>query len=242
EVGALVESPHLALWHSFSNEAPGDPIDWMYQVRQYAMHAYLYYMTEVEGVPQEVISGGFYANTDASPQLYHYEQIGGDELREIFANWAAHNTGGLDYLSDEQVERAWQEVDMAGDPNNRHPTVGEWSDTSINDFRPPAEYAPRGWGYNVIQMNLSEAANYFIVFGGDSTGSEGADSHFEVRAVVMGANETRYESLNMSGRLVGSGSVTVEETDDVLYLVVSAVPEHFTGNQTYSYTLNVTKE
>ena len=242
EAGALVENPHLTLWHSFSNEAPGDPTDWMYQVRQYAMHAYLYFLTEVSGVDPEIISGGFYAETELSPQEYHFENIGGDTIREYFADWAAHNTGGLDYLSPEQVERAWQEVEMVGDPNNRHPLVGEWSDTGVADFQPDPNFAPRGWGYNVVKINLSETANYLIVVEGDTQGSSGAQSHFEARAVVMGANGTRYQDVDMSGRLAGMAEVAVADGDTALFVVISAVPEHFTGNQTYGYTLNITKE
>ena len=62
-------NPQLALWHSFSNEAPEDPnvgevaaaagvhctavqagdgrAGWMYGVRQYGMHTLLMYLTEV---------------------------------------------------------------------------------------------------------------------------------------------------------------------------------------------------
>lgn len=31
--GAITANPQLALWHSFGNEAPGDPIDWLPQPR-----------------------------------------------------------------------------------------------------------------------------------------------------------------------------------------------------------------
>ena len=37
EAGAIVSNPHLSLWHSFSNQAKGDPTDWLYQVRQYVL-------------------------------------------------------------------------------------------------------------------------------------------------------------------------------------------------------------
>ena len=242
EAGALVENPQLTLWHSFSNEAPGDPTDWMYQVRQYAMHAYLYFLTEVSGVDPEIISGGFYAQTDLRPQEYHFENIGGDTLRGYFADWAAHNTGGLDYLSPAQVERAWQEVEWVGDPNNRNPLVAEWTDSGVSGFQPDPNFAPRGWGYNVVKINISEAANYLIVFGGDSQGSEGAQSHFEARVVVMDSNGARYQDVDMSGALVGTTEIAVQDTDTALYVVMAAVPEHFTGNQIYGYTLDITRE
>jgi len=46
EAGTIYANPHVALWHSFSNEAPGDPKDWFFQVRQYGMHLLLYYLTD----------------------------------------------------------------------------------------------------------------------------------------------------------------------------------------------------
>ena len=120
--------------------------------------------------------------------------------------------------------------------------MAEWTDAGMTGFRPDSTYAPRGWGYNVVKINLSEAADYLIVLGGDSEGSEGADSHFEGRIVVMGNTGTRYVNLDMSGALVGSANVSVNAEDTALYIVVAAVPEHFSGYQNYSYTLDVTRE
>ena len=56
EAGAIVGNPQLALWHSFKNQAPGDPAHnegkagWMYGVRQYGMHTLLVYLTDVGNV------------------------------------------------------------------------------------------------------------------------------------------------------------------------------------------------
>ena len=243
EAGAIVENPQLALWHSFSNEAPGDPVDWLYQVRQYGMHTYLFYLTSVAGVDPEIITGGFYAGTDLSPQAYHFELVGGDLLRSHFADWAAHNTGGLDYLTDAQVDRAWLEVDWVGDPDNRHPTVGEFTDEeAVGTFTAPTEWAPRGWAYNVVRIHLTEAASYGVSLEGDTQGADGAASHFEGRLVVMGATGPRYSSLDMADATTGSGSVEVGGSDTDLYVIIAAVPEHFEGYQTYGYQLDVTRE
>ena len=243
EAGAIVENPQLALWHSFSNEAPGDPTDWLYQVRQYGMHTYLYYLTAVAGVDSEIISGGFYAQTDLSPQAYHFDNVGGDILRSHFADWAARNTGGLDYLTDAQVARAWLEVDLVGDPNNRHPLVGEFTDGDAEgDFQPPSDFLPRGWGYNVIKINNTAAAKYTFVLSGDGQGSEGADAHFAGRIVVMGATGPQYTEVNMSGSRNGMGAVDVLSSDTSVFLVVAAVPEHFSGNQTYGYTVQIIRD
>merc|ERR1712055_848503 len=79
--------PQLALWHSFSNEAPGDfgsaegRPGWMYGVRQYGMHTLLTYLTEVAGIDRDIVTSGFYANTELSPQEYFVSRVGGEVFR-----------------------------------------------------------------------------------------------------------------------------------------------------------------
>lgn len=206
------------------------------------MHTWLFYLSEVAGIDPDIISDGFYAETDLLPQEYHFERVG-EELRTYFSDWAARNTGGLDYLTPEQVARAWEEVEWVGDPNNRHPNVGEFDDTDYEgDFTPDVQFAPRGWGYNVIKINLSAPASYSFLLGGQPNGSEGASSHFDARVVVTGSNQTRYQNFEMLDALSGTATIDTLEGDTTLYVVVTAVPEHFTGNQTYSYTLNTQRQ
>ena len=66
---------------------------WMYGVRQYGMHQLLMFLTEVKGVEKNLITDGFYAMTDLSPQEYLFTKIGPEIFRGYFADWAAHNTG-----------------------------------------------------------------------------------------------------------------------------------------------------
>ena len=243
EAGAIIANPHLALWHSFSNEAPGDPIDWLFQVRQYGMHTYLYYLTKYAQVNPDIVSGGFYANTELLPQEYHFSKVGAELLRKHFADWAAHNTGGLDYLSQEQIDRALLEVELVGDAGNLHPFVFELTDTDAQGvFTPPNALRPRGWGYNVIKINNSQATNYTFTFRGESEGSEGAAAHFEARLVVMASIETKYIDVPMQTSISGEVSIILSATDSELYLVVAAVPENFTGNQTYNYEVEIIRE
>lgn len=242
EAGAIDGNPHLALWHSFSNEAPGDPTDWMFQVRQYGMHTYLYYLTEEAGLSRDIITAGFYGMVPLSPQNYHYEQASPDALRGIFADWGAHNTADFDYLTPEQVQRARLEVQAVGDPKNTNPYVAVLSDEGTTGaVRPPAALTPRGWGYNVVRIDNTAAATYELLVVGDATGSEGAASHFEVRVVLMRPEGAEYIEATMDDALTGSASATVGADVTEVYLVVAAVPEHFGGNQTYGYEYTVTR-
>ena len=243
EAGAIISNPHLALWHSFSNQAPGDPVDWMFQVRQYGMHTYLYYLAEYAQVSGDIISGGFYANTSLLPQNYHYTNIGGDNLRGYFADWAAHNTAEIDYLSREQYDRALLEVELAGDVNNAHPYVIEVSDSEAEGvFSPPAPLIPRGWSYNVLKINNTETIQYTIKLLGEATGSEGANAHFESRLVIEKNNGFEFIELPMTSDLNGQISLKLSPEDKTIYVVVAAVPEHFTGNQTYNYQVEISRE
>ena len=50
----------------------------MYGVRQYGMHTLLWYLTNLKGVDRAIITDGFYANTELSPQEYIYTKVGGN--------------------------------------------------------------------------------------------------------------------------------------------------------------------
>jgi hypothetical protein len=243
EAGAITANPHLALWHSFSNEAPGDATDWFFQVRQYGMHTYLYYLTEVAGVDADIISGGFYAQTDLSPQQYHYDKIGGDQLRGYFADWAARNTGGFDYLTSAQLDRARVEAEASGDANNSHPFVLELTnDNASGVHTPPSSLKPRSWSYNVIKINNTQSKTFTINLLGEERGSDGALAHFEGRIVVKGNAGTRYQPIVMDNALSGTATIAVESTDTEVFVVIASLPAHFTGNQTYPYEVNISQD
>lgn len=243
EAGAISSNPHVALWHSFSNEASGDPRDWLFQVRQYGMHTLLYYLNTEASMDPEIITSGFYANTVLSPQEYIYTNFGGENLRNHFADWTAHNTAEFDYISREQYERALLEVEFVADPDNLNPFVHEVSDDEVNGtFSPEDALTPRGWSYNVIKINNSENATYSFNLTGVAEGSEGGQAHFEARIIVMSPDtETRYIDINMEDALTGSGSVEVSGSETEVYLNIVAVPEHFGGNQTYDYEVTISR-
>ena len=241
EAGAMGANPHLSLWHSFSNQAEGDPTDWLYQVRQYGMHTYLYYLTNVAKVSPDLITNGFYLGTDLSPQEYLYKQIGADHLRKYFADWAAHNTGSLDYLTPEQITRAELEVKNVADPNNLHPYVRSYDNPKQVKgwISPPETFKPRGWAYNVIRVQNCGSGIYRFELKGDLVGSEGAVSHFEGRIVVSSETQKLYAKINMVDAISGQGVVRVTNNCSELFLVAASVPEHFSGTQTYGYQAKI---
>ena len=189
----IIGNPQLALWHSFSNEAPEDPAanegrpGWMYGVRQYNMHMLLMFLTEVKGVEKSLITDGFYAHTDLSPQEYFFTKIGPETFRGYFADWAAHNTGSLDYITREQIERAYLEITIAGDWSLFRPSVWSSVDSGTNGewVEPKEELAVRGWAYNVYNISNTLTTSYTFQLEGESVGSQGAPAYFVGRIVVI---------------------------------------------------------
>jgi len=250
QAGAILANPHLALWHSFNNHGPNDPASnegrpgWMYGVRQYGMHTYLTYLTEEADVERNILTDGFYADTTLTPQEYFFRNVGAEKMRGIFADWAAHNTGGMDYLTKEQVERAYLEITLAGDWDYYRPYV--WS--SVNEgtagdwFSPPADLTARGWAYNVFNINNTETATYQFELEGDATGSQGASSFFLGRVVVMSNKGPTYSPMTMTSSLSGTATVSVKPKNPSLFLVVASVPEFFSSYQHYGYQVKISKQ
>ena len=241
EAGAITANPQQALWHSFENEAPGDPINWNRQVRQYGMHTYLYYLTEVVGVAPNVLVDGFYDAASGLPQEYHFTHI--ENLRSHFADWAAHNTADMDYISRDQWELAVAELGNSGDANDVHPFVASYVNTGTEGVwvGPESALAPRGWAYNVFQITNAAAATYTFELDGDETGSEAAAASFDGRVVVVNDGGNSFHSLSMTNDQDGVLSVEVGVDDGEIYLIVVSVPQHFSGNQTYSYRVRISR-
>ncbi|MFT5738494.1 MAG: hypothetical protein ACI9SG_002849 [Maribacter sp.] len=240
EIGTLTSNPHLALWHSFGNEAPGDPTDWLYQVRQYAMQAWLYYMTSQESVAENLITDGYYSGTNLSPQEYHYQNIGSERLREIFANWAARNTLDFDYLTRQQVARARIELNDFADFSNNKPYALTLSGTNfIGTHNAPADLKPRSWAYNVIKLENIPNGNYTISLNGEDEGSEGAASHFEGRFVTKG--QSQVQSFTMNSATNGSFNLTLENPVEEAYIIIASVPEQFKSAQNYGYSITISQ-
>jgi len=249
EAGAVIGNPQLALWHSFSNEAPGDfgsaegRPGWMYGVRQYGMHTLLTYLTEVAGIDRDIVTGGFYANTELSPQEYFVSRVGAEVFRSQFADWAGHNCANMDYLTRQQYERGLLEVTLAGDWSVFRPSVWQAVDQGTNGWvSPPAELAVRGWAYNVWNITNSEAAVYTFQLDGESTGSEGGKAHFEGRVVVMQEDgSSRHQSMIMESNVIGEVEVAVQASDSQLMLAIVSVPENYGSYQTYGYRTKITR-
>jgi hypothetical protein len=234
-------NPQQALWHGFNNHAPGDRLNWNRQVRQYGLNTLLYYLTEHTGLARADLVAGYNAGTTQSPQQYLFTQV--PNLRSRFADWAAHNTAEMDYLSRPQWTAAQAEIVTYGEADDINPYVGEFTDAGTNGawFEPAAALSPRGWSYNVIRIASSAAATYSFELDGSPAGSAGAPAHFEARVLTRRPGVDAIQAMTMQSAVAGALSVAAAADASEVFLIVAAVPAHFGGNQTYSYRVRIAR-
>ncbi|MEM7311865.1 MAG: hypothetical protein AAF497_01815 [Planctomycetota bacterium] len=240
--GSPYALPHLPLWYTPGNEPVGVNPDngWLYGVREYGMSVMLYFLTNVASVDPAVISGVYTTNSDLTAQQYIFDAVGGDNFRNMFADWAVQTAVGFDYLSEEQIEFTLEELNFFASSEEIKNNILELDSANANgSYRPDQELTPAGWAYNSIKINNNDDVTYSIDIRGDTTGSEGALSHFEARAAVVNGDSITYHNANMfddlSGRLVFNATASDEE----IYLVIASVPDQLSGIQTYDYVIDI---
>jgi plastocyanin len=82
--------------------------------------------------------------------------------------------------------------------------------------------------------------SFSFSFQGDASGSEGAESFFEAR-IVKKAGENNYSTTDfeLENGLTGTHSVTLNEEEEELYIVIASVPEQFSGFQNFGYSIEL---
>ncbi len=238
EALAIETVPHESMWFGGENVSEYDPeeVSWQRSLRMYAMSALLVYLTEEQGVSQDLIARGFYLPEYILPQEFLYREI--PNLRTYFGNWAGENVAEFAYISRDQYAEAVEQFDNVGDDFDANPFAADLSNAGTEGewFRPAPEQTPEDWSYNVIRVAGGVDSAYSFVFNGDETGSNGAPAFFETRVVVGdGEDGYRFHEFPLDEGLQGSLTVEVTAADDNIYLVVAAVPENFSGSQIYSY-------
>lgn len=242
--GAVTANPQVPIWYSFGNKESGDLKNWQRNCHQYGMNLLLYYLTEIGKVSRDIMANGFYANTTELPQQYLYNQIGGAKMCDLYADWAVHTAADFDYLTPATVKRLKKEFATYGTPSDVHSIVKTYDNSGTGGlwYRPSDDYVTRGWGYNVYKIkNRSAASAYTFKIDGDPQGSSGTTAEFRGRIVVIDSNNREYHSLDMSNSQDGSKTVNVISADKEIYFVVAATPNHFTGNQKFSYRIKIDK-
>ncbi|MFO7950975.1 MAG: FlgD immunoglobulin-like domain containing protein [Candidatus Fermentibacteraceae bacterium] len=247
EAESLVRIPQVAMWLGYDNFPGYYPENWQRYVHQYAMALFLFYLTEEVGVPTSVVCDGFYNGDELQmllPQEYLCAEVGGEELREHFMDWAAHMTNDFDFILPSQRETAEEEWEAYADPDDDNEFVQVYLDSGSGGwYSPPDSLTTTAWSFNTYKvLNQSDAAYSFHLVG-DSLGSEGEPSYFLGRVLVRNAiTGASIYDLEMTGDTEGSVSVEVTEADTALCLIVGSLPEAFEGaEQLFHYQVSIEK-
>ena len=152
--GSPYALPHLSWWYTVGREPAGvvPSNDWLYGVRDYGVSVWLYYLTNVASVDPAVISGVYAQNSNLTAQQYIFDAVGGDNLREMFADWAVQTAVGFDYLMNDQVDLLLEELEFFTTPEELHNNILELDGADANgSFSPDQPMTPGGWAYNSNQ-------------------------------------------------------------------------------------------
>ena len=238
----ITYNPQLPMWYTFNNKEEGDQGNWQRYCHQYGMNILINYLTDVRDISPEIIVGGFFAETEELPQEYLYKQIGPENFRGLFADFAAHNVGGFEHFPVGTEARSYQELVNYGDLNDVHPIVQTYTNSGTDGewVRPHNDFVTRAWAYNVYKIENSQEGFYMFQFEGDSLGSDGALAEFKARLVIKNTDTIKYLNLDMLCDSDGNYFIErFDQDDEEIYLVVISTPHSFRGNQKFSYKVKI---
>jgi hypothetical protein len=245
EAESLVRLPHVDLWLSFDNFPGTYPNNWQRYVHQYAMAAFLFYLTEEANIPANFITQGLYANTTESPQEYMFNQFGGNGsvFRQHFADYAAHITNDFDFLTAGQGARNLVEWNNYADPVDDNEYTETYTDQGTNGWYTPMDlFATRAWAFNTYKLNNSSDDTYSFHINGDALGSFGDPTFFHGKVVVRNSQGTTFHDLNMTSDQEGSLTLNLSSDDTEVFFIVASMPEVFDAiDQIYSYEMKIEK-
>ncbi len=229
EAESLVRLPHVPLWLSFDNFPDTYPENWQRYVHQYAMALFLYYLTDVENVSPNLISEGFFLGTIELPQEYLFNQIGSEDFRNYFINWAAHMTNGFDFITDVQEAANEQEFNDYADLADDNEIIETFIDDGTNGWYQPADdVVTNAWSFNTYKLENSLDATYLFEIKGEPMGSYGDPAFFQGKILVRNnAGEATFYDIPMSNDLEGFLMLDLTASDNDIYFIIASMPEIF---------------
>jgi hypothetical protein len=229
EAESLVRMPHVPLWLSYDNYPASYPSNWQRYVHQYAMALQLYYLTDVVGVSEDIITSGMYSGTTEKPQEYMFNTIGGSDYRQYFIDWAAHMTNNFDFIPESQSITNLNEWNNYADPDDDNEFIATYENEGSGGWvTPDDDKITNAWSFNTFKLLNSNTVNYTFELNGASSGSYGDNSYFQGKVLVQNSQTgASFHDLIMSNDLQGSLSLNVTPEDTALYFIIAAMPEVF---------------
>lgn len=229
EAESLVRIPHVPLWLSYDNYPASYPSNWQRYVHQYAMALQLYYLTDVAGVSEDIITAGMYSGTTQKPQEYMYNTIGASQYRKHFIDWAAHMTNNFDFIPAIQAATNLNEWNDYADPEDDNEFINVYENEGTNGWvSPDNDKVTNAWSFNTFKLLNSSTKTYTFELNGNPTGSYGDEAYFQGKVLVQNSTTgVSFYDLAMSNDLQGSLSLNITPQDTALYFIIASMPEIF---------------
>ncbi|MFT5167449.1 MAG: hypothetical protein ACI8P3_002687 [Saprospiraceae bacterium] len=245
EAESLVRIPQVPLWLSYDNYPSAYPANWQRYVHQYAMALYLYYLTDVAGVPDSIITSGMYSGTSELPQEYFFNQLGGDVFRNHFIDFAAHMTNQFDFILPVQAATNENEWNTYADLWDDNEFIQTYNNTGSGGwYQPDDSVTTTAWSFNTYKLLNSNTETYTFEINGNPTGSYGDNAYFQGKVLVQNSvTGASFHDLIMSNDHQGSLSLNMSPDDTALYFIIASMPEIFQDSnpefQLFSYEMNI---
>lgn len=229
ESHALVKVPQVPLWLSYSNYPSTYPSNWQRYVHQYGLAIYLYYLTEVAGIADNLITDGLFSATSELPQEYFYNQIGASLSRDYFIDYAAHMTNDFDFILPAQVAASEIEFNIYADLADDNQFTESYVNTGSGGwYQPNNENITNAWSFNTYKLSNSITESYTFEINGDLTGTYGDDSYFQGKVVVKNSSgATSFYDLIMTNNQQGSLTLNLTPDDYEVYFIIASMPNIF---------------
>jgi len=246
EAEALRKVPHVPLWLSYGNYPVSYPSNWQRYVHQYGLALYLYYLTDVAGMPDSLITAGLYAGTSEMPQEYFYNQVGASQSRQHFIDYAGSMTDNFNFISPTQGNTAILEFNTYADLADDNQFTQTYTDNGSGGWYQPATTdITNAWSFNTYKLNNSITASYTFEIDADPLGTYGDSSYFQGQLVVKSATGVSFVNLIMSSAQQGSVTLNLTPDDYEVDFIIASMPEVFEdvnpSFQLFPYNMRIVK-
>jgi len=243
----LSRLPHIPLWTGWFNQPASYPTNWQRENHQYALGQFIFYLSEEGNVSKEILAGCYYANISEVPQEYLFNNIGGDQFRTLFLDWATSVVNDFDFsfMSQAQIDNSITEWSNYADLSDNNSIVETFEVQGTNGwYRPENNKVTTGWSFNTYSIENPEPSSYSIELNGDQNGSFNSSSYFKAKISLRQSdgNSSTYD-MQMTNEYQGSLLVDVPENTSELLVIIASMPETFeklnSEFQMYSYELRI---
>ena len=203
--------------------------NWQRYVHQYALALLLYYLTDVEGVSDNLITQGFFSNTSQFPQEYLYNQIGSQQFRDYFIHWAAHMVNDFDFIDPVQASTNETEWNNYADPVDDNEYIETYNNTGSGGwYQADDTVTTTAWSFNTYKLLNNNIVTYLFELNANQTGSYGSPAYFQASVLVRNSvtGDSIYD-LNMVNNWEGDLTLTLTPNDSEVFFIVASMPEVF---------------